>query len=54
MCPQLVLLSADIVGQNVLAAPGRRSAAPHDDANAMLHEAVKVQDRLRDQGRRSR
>jgi hypothetical protein len=44
---QLVLLSVIIVGQNVLAAAAdKRSAATYDDADAVLHEAVKIQEHL--------
>jgi hypothetical protein len=44
---QLVLLSVIIVGQNVLAAAAdKRSEATYDDADAVLHEAVKIQDHL--------
>ncbi len=44
---QLVLLSVIIVGQNVLAAAAdKRSEATYDDADAILHEAVKIQDHL--------
>jgi hypothetical protein len=44
---QLVLLSVIIVGQNVLAAAAdRRSEATYQDADAVLHEAVKIQDHL--------
>jgi hypothetical protein len=49
---QLVLLSVIIVGQNVLAAAaGRRSEATYADADAILHEAVKLQDHLQAQDR---
>jgi hypothetical protein len=42
---QLVLLSVIIVGQNVLAASAdKRSEATYNDADAVLHEAVKIQD----------
>ncbi len=44
---QLVLLSVIIVGQNVLAAAAdKRSEATYQDADAVLHEAVKIQDHL--------
>jgi len=44
---QLVLLSVVIVGQNVLAAAAdKRSEATFNDADAVLHEAVKIQDHL--------
>src|SRR6202162_2410307 len=44
---QLVLLSVIIVGQNVLAAAAdRRSEATYNDADAVLHEAVKIQEHL--------
>lgn len=44
---QLVLLSVIIVGQNVLAASAdKRSEATYNDADAVLHEAVKIQDHL--------
>jgi hypothetical protein len=44
---QLVLLSVVIVGQNVLAAAAdKRSEATHNDADAVLHEAVKIQEHL--------
>jgi hypothetical protein len=44
---QLVLLSVIIVGQNVLAAASdKRSEATYKDADAVLHEAVKIQDHL--------
>jgi hypothetical protein len=44
---QLVLLSVIIVGQNVLAAAAdKRSEATYKDADAVLHEAVKIQDHL--------
>jgi hypothetical protein len=40
---QLVLLSVIIVGQNVLAAAAdKRSEATYNDADAVLHEAVKA------------
>ncbi len=42
---QLVLLSVIIVGQNVLAAAAdKRSEATYNDADAVLHEAVKLQE----------
>ena len=44
---QLVLLSVIIVGQNVLAAAAdKRSEATNIDADAVLHEAVKLQEHL--------
>ena len=44
---QLVLLSVIIVGQNVLAASAdKRSAATYEDAEAVLREAVKIQEHL--------
>jgi len=44
---QLVLLSVIIVGQNVLAAAAdKRSEATYKDADAVLHEAVKIQEHL--------
>ena len=44
---QLVLLSVVIVGQNVLAAAAdKRSEATFNDADAILHEAVKIQEHL--------
>ncbi len=44
---QLVLLSVVIVGQNVLAtAADRRSEATSQDADAILHESVKLQEHL--------
>jgi hypothetical protein len=44
---QLVLLSVIIVGQNVLAAAAdKRSVATYNDADAVLHEAVKIQEHL--------
>jgi len=44
---QLVLLSVIIVGQNVLAAAAdMRSEATYNDADAVLHEAVKIQEHL--------
>ena len=44
---QLVLLSVVIVGQNVLAATAdKRAEATYNDADAVLHEAVKIQDHL--------
>jgi hypothetical protein len=44
---QLVLLSVIIVGQNVFAAAAdRRAEATHSDADAVLHEAVKIQEHL--------
>ncbi|MGD0312478.1 MAG: hypothetical protein ABSC90_08445 [Acidimicrobiales bacterium] len=47
---QLVLLSVIIVGQNVLAAAAdKRSEATSEDADAVLHESVKLQDHLQAQ-----
>jgi predicted solute-binding protein len=44
---QLVLLSVIIVGQNVLAAAAdKRSEDTYKDADAVLHEAVKLQEHL--------
>ncbi|MCL4508489.1 MAG: hypothetical protein M1296_03055 [Chloroflexi bacterium] len=44
---QLVLLSVIIVGQNVLAAAAdKRSEATYNDAVAVLHEVVKIQEHL--------
>jgi hypothetical protein len=44
---QLVLLSVIIVGQNVLAAAAdKRSEATYEDADAVLHESVKLQEHL--------
>lgn len=44
---QLVLLSVIIVGQNELAAAAdKRSSATYSDADALLHEAVKIQEHL--------
>ena len=49
---QLVLLSVIIVGQNVLAAAAdKRSIATFNDADAVLHEAVKIQEHLAAQDR---
>jgi hypothetical protein len=49
---QLVLLSVIIVGQNVLAAAAdKRSEETYEDADAVLHEAVKIQDHLEAQDR---
>ena len=49
---QLVLLSVIIVGQNVLAAAAdKRSEATYKDADAVLHEAVKIQEHLMAQDR---
>jgi hypothetical protein len=49
---QLVLLSVVIVGQNVLAAAtDRRAEATYSDADAILHEAVKIQEHLLAQDR---
>jgi hypothetical protein len=47
---QLVLLSVIIVGQNVQAAAAdKRSEATYKDADAVLHEAVKIQEHLQAQ-----
>jgi len=47
---QLVLLSVIIVGQNVLAsAADKRAEATYNDADAVLHEAVKIQEHLQAQ-----
>jgi hypothetical protein len=44
---QLVLLSVIIVGQNIMAAAAdKRSEATYNDADAVLHEAVKLQEHL--------
>ncbi len=44
---QLVLLSVIIVGQNELvAAADKRSVATYNDADAILHESVKLQEHL--------
>jgi hypothetical protein len=44
---QVVLLSVIIVGQNELAAAAdTRSEATYNDADAVLHEAVKIQEHL--------
>jgi hypothetical protein len=44
---QLVLLSVIIVGQNVLAAAAdHRAEATYSDADALLHEVVKLQEHL--------
>lgn len=49
---QLVLLSVIMVGQNVLAAAAdKRSEATYKDADAVLHEAVKIQEHLLAQDR---
>ena len=49
---QLVLLSVIIVGQNVLAAAAdKRADATYNDADAILHEAVKLQEHLMAQDR---
>jgi hypothetical protein len=49
---QLVLLSVIIVGQNVLAAAAdKRAVATYDDADAVLHEAGKIQEHLAAQDR---
>jgi hypothetical protein len=47
---QLVLLSVIIVGQNVLAAAAdKRAEATYSDADALLHETVKLQEHLKAQ-----
>ena len=47
---QLVLLSVVLVGQNQLAAAAdKRSVATYNDADAVLHEAVKIQEHLQAQ-----
>jgi hypothetical protein len=47
---QLVLLSVIIVGQNVLAAAAdKRSDATYKDADAVLHESLKLQEHLQAQ-----
>jgi len=47
---QLVLLSVIIVGQNIMAAAAdKRSEATFNDADAVLHEAVKLQEHLQAQ-----
>ena len=44
---QLVLLSVIMVGQNVLAAASdKRADATYKDSDAVLHEAVKIQEHL--------
>jgi len=44
---QLVLLSVIMVGQNVQAtAADKRAEATYEDADAVLHEAVKIQEHL--------
>lgn len=44
---QLVLLSVIIVGQNVLAAAAdKRAEATYNDADAVVDEAVKIQEHL--------
>ncbi len=49
---QLVLLSVIMVGQNVLAtAADKRAEATYNDADAVLHEAVKIQEHLAAQDR---
>jgi hypothetical protein len=49
---QLVLLSVIIVGQNVLAAAAdKRAEATYADADAVLHEAVMIQEHLLAQDR---
>jgi hypothetical protein len=49
---QLVLLSVIIVGQNIMAAAAdKRSEATYNDADAVLHEAVKIQEHLLAQDR---
>jgi hypothetical protein len=47
---QLVLLSIIIVGQNVLAAASdKRAEATYQDADAVLHTAIQIQDHLASQ-----
>ncbi|HET9849305.1 MAG TPA: hypothetical protein VFR68_12220 [Candidatus Dormibacteraeota bacterium] len=49
---QLVLLSIIIVGQNVLAAASdKRAEATYQDADAVLHTALQIQDHLAAQDR---
>jgi hypothetical protein len=49
---QLVLLSVVIVGQNVLAAAAdKRAEDTYNDTDAILHEAVKIQEHLLAQDR---
>ena len=49
---QLVLLSIIIVGQNVLAAASdKRAEATYEDADAVLHTALQIQDHLLAQDR---
>ena len=49
---QLVLLSIIIVGQNILsAASDKRSEATYNDADAILHEALQIQQHLEGQDR---
>lgn len=49
---QLVLLSIIIVGQNVLAAASdKRAEATYEDADAVLHTALQIQDHLATQDR---
>ena len=49
---QLVLLSIIIVGQNVLAAAAdKRSEATYEDADAVLHTALAIQEHLEAQDR---
>ena len=44
---QLVLLSVIMVGQNIQAqASDKRAEATYEDADAVLHEAVKIQEHL--------
>ncbi|HEX6511909.1 MAG TPA: hypothetical protein VF157_06400, partial [Chloroflexota bacterium] len=44
---QLVLLSVIMVGQNVQSmAADKRAEATYEDADAVLHEAVKIQEHL--------
>jgi len=50
---QLVLLSIIIVGQNVQsAAADKRAEATYEDADAVLHTALQIQDHLRAQDER--
>ena len=49
---QLVLLSVVLVGQNVIAtASDKRSEATYEDADAVIHESVKLQEHLQAQDR---
>jgi hypothetical protein len=47
---QLVLLSVIIVGQNIQAAAAdKRAEQTYEDAEAVLHEALQIQDHLKEQ-----